>query len=85
MYNVNSYLVKFWSFVYIFLLKQNRRKNIPQQRKEREPQTYQLSRWVPYVKDLMEEILDEKLDQRAFPFLMNRPNMQSGAGFTGSR
>lgn len=64
--------------------KQNRRKNIPQQRKEREPQTYQLSRWVPYVKDLMEEILDEKLDQRAFPFLSNRPNMQGAGAFSGS-
>lgn len=64
--------------------KQNRRKNIPQQRKEREAQTYQLSRWVPYVKDLMEEILDEKLDQRAFPFLSNRPNMQGSGAFSGS-
>lgn len=63
--------------------KQNRRKNIPQQRKEREPGVYQLSRWVPYVKDLMEEILEEKLDQRAFPFLSNRPNM-SGNSFGGT-
>ncbi len=61
----------------------SRRKNIPQQRKEREGQTYQLSRWTPYVKDLMEDILDEKLDQRQFPFLSNRP--MGGQGFSGSR
>jgi len=33
----------------------------------------------------MEEILEEKLDQRAFPFLTNRPNMQGAGGFSGSR
>jgi syntaxin-binding protein 1 len=60
----------------------SRRKNIPQNRKEREGQ-YQLSRWTPYVKDLMEDILDEKLDQRQFPFLSNRP--MGGSGFSGSR
>lgn len=51
----------------------SRRKNIPQNRKEREGGSYQLSRWAPYVKDLMEDILDEKLDMRQFPFLSNRP------------
>ena len=61
----------------------SRRKNIPQNRKERDAQTYQLSRWSPYVKDLMEDILDEKLDQRQFPFLSNRP--MGGAGFSGTR
>lgn len=60
----------------------SRRKNIPQNRKEREGQTYQLSRWTPYVKDLMEDILDEKLDQRQYPFLSNRP--MGGSGFTGT-
>lgn len=60
----------------------SRRKNIPQNRKERDAQTYQLSRWSPYVKDLMEDILDEKLDQRQFPFLSNRP--MGGAGFSGT-
>jgi syntaxin-binding protein 1 len=60
----------------------SRRKNIPQNRKDREGQTYQLSRWTPYVKDLMEDIIDEKLDQRQFPFLSNRP--MGGAGFSGT-
>jgi syntaxin-binding protein 1 len=50
----------------------SRRKNIPQNRKEREGGSYQLSRWAPYVKDLMEDILDEKLDMHQFPFINNR-------------
>jgi syntaxin-binding protein 1 len=62
---------------------QTRKKNIPQNRKERDGSTYQLSRWTPYCKDLMEDVLDEKLDQRQFPFLSNRPT--AGAGFSGAR
>jgi hypothetical protein len=31
----------------------------------------------------MEDVIEEKLDQRQFPFLSNRP--MGGAGFGGSR
>jgi syntaxin-binding protein 1 len=61
----------------------SRRRNIPQNRKEREGSSYQLSRWAPYVKDLMEDAIEDKLDMRQFPFLSNRP-LASGMGFSGS-
>lgn len=61
----------------------SRRKNIPQNRKEREGSSYQLSRWAPYAKDLMEDIIEDKLDMRQFPFLSNRPS--AGNVFSGSR
>jgi syntaxin-binding protein 1 len=42
----------------------------PQNRKEPlTAPTYQMSRWIPYIKDLMEEAIDDKLDMRRFPFL----------------
>ncbi|RNA44805.1 syntaxin-binding 1 isoform X1 [Brachionus plicatilis] len=59
-----------------------RRKNIPQNRRERDEQKYQLSRWTPYVRDLMEDAIEEKLDQRQFPYLTNRP--MGGVTFAGS-
>ncbi|KAK3088681.1 hypothetical protein FSP39_022294 [Pinctada imbricata] len=42
----------------------------PYNRKARKTENmYQMSRWTPYIKDIMEDAVDEKLDTRGFPFL----------------
>ncbi|CAM2714319.1 unnamed protein product [Rotaria socialis] len=62
-----------------------RRKNIPQPRKERTETTYTNSRWTPYVKDIMEDIIDDKLDQRQFPSVGGQRNIASNYAAQSSR
>ncbi|CAF1337763.1 unnamed protein product, partial [Rotaria sp. Silwood1] len=62
-----------------------RRRNIPQPRKERTETTYTNSRWTPYVKDIMEDIIDERLDQRQFPSVGGQRSIVPNNSATSSR
>ena len=60
-----------------------KKKNHPQ-RKERTGE-YQLSRHVPYVKDIMEDAVEGKLDNKMFPFLLTREGGGIMAGGSSAR
>lgn len=59
-----------------------RKKGGPKLERREHEATYQLSRWTPMLKDVMELAIEDKLDQRLFPFLSGRG---SGSVSTGVR
>ena len=51
-------------------------------RKNREHQvTYQISRWNPAIKDVIEGAIEQNLDTRQFPYLVDR--REAGGGRRG--
>ena len=61
-----------------------RRKNISQNRKERnESHLFQFSRWTPVIKDIMEDSIEEKLNELDYPCLAS--NRTSNKVYTGAR
>ncbi|KAH8385647.1 protein ROP-like [Drosophila serrata] len=66
-------MVRNLSYLGINVIADSRKKvyNVP--RKERITEsTYQMSRWTPVIKDIMEDCIEDKLDTRHFPFLEGR-------------
>jgi len=64
----------------------NRKKIWQMKRKERvSEQTYQMSRWTPMVKDIVEEAIEDKLDNNHFPFLSGQRQSVGRAAPTSAR
>ncbi|KAI9589636.1 protein ROP isoform X1 [Glossina fuscipes] len=66
-------MVRNLSFLGVNVIADSRKKQYTVPRKERITEhTYQMSRWTPVIKDVMEDCIEDKLDQRHFAFLAGR-------------
>ncbi|CAH7281713.1 Stxbp2 [Phodopus roborovskii] len=56
------------------------------ERKERMEPTYQLSRWSPVIKDVMEDVVEDRLDRKLWPFVSDpAPVPSSQAAVSSAR
>ncbi|XP_020808536.1 protein ROP [Drosophila serrata] len=66
-------MVRNLNYLGINVIADSRKKIYSVPRKERITEsTYQMSRWTPVIKDIMEDCIEDKLDLRHFPFLEGR-------------
>lgn len=89
-YDPISYSVKFWDVLIINVFVQTiGRRKAPQpyltsnRRTRADEPKYQMSRWTPYLKDLIEDACEDRLDVRQFPFFGGGPVKSSGLGAGG--
>lgn len=59
------------------------RKNVRRDRSQE--QTYNLSRWTPLIKDVMEDVLENKLETREWPHQSECPAAWNGSGAVSAR
>ncbi|XP_035108241.1 syntaxin-binding protein 3 isoform X3 [Callithrix jacchus] len=55
-------------------------------RKDRSAEeTFQLSRWTPFIKDIMEDAIDNRLDSKEWPYCSQYPAVWNGSGAVSAR
>lgn len=84
--NVGRNTIKNVANLDVTIIQDSGKKKALPTRKERSEETYQLSRYVPYIKDIMENAVEGKLDNKLFPYLLTREGggMMAG-GATSAR
>ncbi|XP_062991480.1 syntaxin-binding protein 3 isoform X2 [Elgaria multicarinata webbii] len=82
----DSDMIKNWKYLGVPVLTTSTTQQRRPSRKDRSAtETFQLSRWTPVVKDIMEDAIENKLDSKEWPYCSQCPAPWNGSGAVSAR
>ncbi|NWJ01223.1 STXB3 protein, partial [Crypturellus undulatus] len=77
---IDSDMIRNWEYLGIPILPSSASEQCKHPRRDRSSEeTYQLSRWTPVIKDIMEDAIEKKLDPNEWPSCCQRPPTLNGS------
>ncbi|NXD12820.1 STXB3 protein, partial [Nothocercus nigrocapillus] len=77
----DSDMIRNWEYLGIPILSSSASEQCKHPRRDRSSEeTYQLSRWTPVIKDIMEDAIEKKLDPSEWPCCSQCPPSWNGSG-----
>ncbi|XP_072919520.1 syntaxin-binding protein 3 isoform X1 [Hemitrygon akajei] len=81
----NSDIIKNWKFLDVPILSSNTQQRKPVRKDRSTEENYQLSRWTPFIKDIMEDSIANKLDSHEWPYCSGCSAAWNGSGAVSAR
>uniref|UniRef100_UPI00398E3FBE syntaxin-binding protein 3-like isoform X1 n=2 Tax=Pristiophorus japonicus TaxID=55135 RepID=UPI00398E3FBE len=78
-------IIENWKFLDVPILASNAQQRKPQRKDRSDEESYQLSRWTPFIKDIMEDSIANKLDSQDWPHCSGCSAAWNGSGAVSAR
>ncbi|XP_069593415.1 syntaxin-binding protein 3 isoform X1 [Ranitomeya imitator] len=77
-------VLKNWKYIGVPIVPKSSQRKASRRDRSRE-ETFQLSRWTPIIKDIIEDNIENKLDSREWPYCSECPAAWNGSGAVSAR
>ncbi|XP_032048349.1 syntaxin-binding protein 3 [Aythya fuligula] len=82
----DSDMIRNWKYLDVPIISSSAVQQQKQTRRDRSlEETFQLSRWTPVIKDVMEDAIENKLDSKDWPYCSQCPPTWNGSGAVSAR
>ncbi|KAK2504141.1 hypothetical protein MC885_004700 [Smutsia gigantea] len=79
-----SDMIRNWSYLGVPIVPQSQQGK-PLRKDRSAEETFQLSRWTPFIKDILEDAIDNRLDSKEWPYCSQCPAVWNGSGAVSAR
>uniref|UniRef100_A0A452SEY8 Syntaxin binding protein 3 n=1 Tax=Ursus americanus TaxID=9643 RepID=A0A452SEY8_URSAM len=79
-----SDMIRNWSYLGVPIVPPSQQSK-PLRKDRSTEETFQLSRWTPFIKDILEDAIDNRLDSKEWPYCSQCPAVWNGSGAVSAR